>query len=246
MSKDKLDGFEFKQFAIEHKHCAMKVGTDSIMLGSWVDMHGAKRVLDIGCGSGLLAIMLAQKAEPQARIIGVDINADAIKQAKLNALRCPWADSLHFILGDIAEFKAASCFDLILSNPPYFAPPQRPTNAYKGENLARQQARLTSSLGVELLMGAVSRLLAPGGRFFCVLPVEAAASLKQAATVHQLNIQKLMQVRNKASAKVIRQLYQFSRTTEVQVQQQQLVIRNNDNSYSDDYIDLCRDYYLNF
>lgn len=240
-----FQGFQFKQFRIEHKHCAMKVGTDSIMLGSWIKSDKAPTILDIGTGSGLLAIMLAQKAPQAKTIIGVDINQEAIKQANINGRLCPWAERLHFIHSDIAHYQPTEKFDLIVANPPYFAPAQKATRAYQGLAAARKQARLTDSLDFSQLMQAVSRLLAAHGRFYCVLPLPAMAELEQAAMARGLYKQVCLQVRNQATSQVIRQLAMFAEH-KVKVKEQHLVIRNDDHSYSDSYKQLCVDYYLNF
>ena len=113
-------GFKFKQFTIEHDKCAMKVGTDSIMLGSWVHTNNAQRILDIGTGSGLLSIMLAQKTQDTCLIDGIDIDAEAILQAEGNAKNCPWSERLTFQHTSIQLFSVETGYDLIVSNPPYF------------------------------------------------------------------------------------------------------------------------------
>ena len=119
MSKN--SGFQFKQFFIEHIHCAMKVGTDSIMLGSWVSTCQAKRILDIGCGSGILSLMLAQKTTNDCQIHGIDVDAGAVKQAIINSKNCPWHDRLIFSQVSMQNFHSQACFDVIVSNPPYFS-----------------------------------------------------------------------------------------------------------------------------
>ena len=100
-----MSGFQFKQFFIEHQHCAMKVGTDAIMLGSWIPTMSADQVLDIGTGSGVLAIMLAQKLDAQSRLLGIDMDEGAIDQARHNAAACPWQERLSFSHIDYVNFR---------------------------------------------------------------------------------------------------------------------------------------------
>jgi tRNA1Val (adenine37-N6)-methyltransferase len=153
-------GFQFKQFFIEHDNCAMKVGTDSIMLGSWITANEASRVLDIGCGSGLLGIMLAQKTAEDCQIIGIDIDAAAVQQASINAQHCPWPHKLQFLQGavqslqDTAVFDAP--FDLIVSNPPFFATnPKANAQNQANPDLARLHARQTTQLSHAILLQVV-------------------------------------------------------------------------------------------
>lgn len=117
-------GFACKQFFVAHDRCAMKVGTDGVLLGGWAPCENARRILDIGTGSGLVALMLAQRSLPDTRIDAVDIDADAAAQAAENFLASPWSDRMQVFHQDIGEFTAAcpeSRYALIVSNPPYFA-----------------------------------------------------------------------------------------------------------------------------
>ena len=110
--------FTFKQFHIEQERCAMKVGTDSIVLGSWVPVMGAKRILDIGTGTGILALMLAQRTSQSVQIDAVELDPDAVKQAEENVNGSPWRERIRVIRHDIRTFQAPD-YDLIISNPPY-------------------------------------------------------------------------------------------------------------------------------
>ena len=136
-------GFACKQFFVAHDRCAMKVGTDGVLLGGWAPCENARRILDIGTGSGLVALMLAQRSLPDTRIDAVDIDADAAAQAAENFLASPWSDRMQVFHQDIGEFTAAcpeSRYALIVSNPPYFAP------AVACRDSARETARYTTSL----------------------------------------------------------------------------------------------------
>jgi tRNA1Val (adenine37-N6)-methyltransferase len=108
--------FSFKQFTIHHDKCAMKVGTDGVLLGAWVDVTSSKRILDIGAGTGLISLMLAQRSD--AHIVGVEINQAASEQAKENVLKSPWSHRIDIVLSDINQYKPLQKFDTIVSNPP--------------------------------------------------------------------------------------------------------------------------------
>ena len=115
-------GFRFKQFQVNHDRCAMKVGTDGILLGAWADVAQAKRILDLGSGSGLIALMLAQRSCAESRICAVEIDPAAAQQARENALASPWREKIQVYQQDIDSFctQTAQRFDLIVANPPYF------------------------------------------------------------------------------------------------------------------------------
>ncbi|PTT52789.1 tRNA1(Val) (adenine(37)-N6)-methyltransferase, partial [Aeromonas sp. HMWF014] len=112
-------GFTFKQFHIEHDRCAMKVGTDGILLGAWAPVANASRVLDIGTGSGLIALMLAQRSRSDCLIDGVELDRDAATQARANVAASPWTSRVNIVENAIQDYRAPP-YDLIVSNPPYF------------------------------------------------------------------------------------------------------------------------------
>lgn len=115
-------GFRFKQFQVNHDRCAMKVGTDGILLGAWADVTQAKQILDLGSGSGLIALMLAQRSSTESRICAVEIDPAAAQQARENTLASPWREKIQVYQQDIDSFctQTAQRFDLIVANPPYF------------------------------------------------------------------------------------------------------------------------------
>ncbi|MFM2157422.1 MAG: hypothetical protein RL516_2171, partial [Bacteroidota bacterium] len=125
--------FNFKQFAVQQDLCSMKVGTDGVLLGAWTNTDNANRVLDIGTGTGLIALMLAQRSN--ANIIAVDAEANAFEQAKINFDASPWNNRLQPVLSKIQDFHSEQLFDLIVSNPPYFS------GYYSSDNLSRDIAR---------------------------------------------------------------------------------------------------------
>lgn len=236
-------GFKFKQFTIEDDACAMKVGTDSIMLGSWIQTKDSQRILDIGTGSGLLAIMLAQKTLHTCLIAGIDIDAAAISQAKNNAKNAPWEQRLTFHNINLQSFSSTMAYDLIVSNPPYF-----PINISANKTLStrnRVSARQTIELDHPTLLRAVNTFLTTDGKFCCVLPMEIAPLFTNYAESVGLFCNRELQVQPKPSSAVTRLLLEFSRI-QTNKTSEKLIIYNELSQYSKEYRVLCKDYYLNF
>ena len=236
-------GFRCKQFTIEDDQCAMKVGTDSLMLGSWVEVNGAKHILDIGTGSGLLAIMLAQKADHICQIEGIDIDRNAIKQAKVNASNSPWSQQLHFYQRSLQEYASNIKYELIVSNPPYF--PEN-ISANKIDSLTnRQRARQTLTLDHQSLLQHVVLMMAEQGQFYCVLPAQSAelfCKYAQQVGLYCVNMLWVLAKPNKTASRV---LMAFS-LQQASQKAQQIIIHTHDGNYSADYMALCQDFYLNF
>lgn len=246
----KNNGFQFKQFYIEHSQCAMKVGTDSIMLGSWIEPGEAQQILDIGTGSGLLAIMLAQKTADQARILGIDIDQDAINQAYVNANNTAWADRLAFAnipLQTLCKHtELAQLYDLIVSNPPYFAVNSTSNQQYQqAAHSKRINARQTTTLEVLELLNSVNTHLSVNGCFYCVLPSENVELFIAHASNLGLHNNAQLQVQSRPDGKIVRVLLKFSRFFSCP-QINRLTIYDQGTHYSQAYIDLCKAYYLRF
>ncbi|MFT6896206.1 MAG: tRNA1Val (adenine37-N6)-methyltransferase [Paraglaciecola sp.] len=235
-------GFQFKQFFIAHHSCAMKVGTDSIMLGSWVNPGNARTVLDIGTGSGLLAIMLAQKTQPDCTIYGLDIDDNAIEQAQQNGQNCPWTTRLHFIHCPLQTWQSPGEFDLVVANPPYFNSPKETQDPSAQRRLV---ARQTLSLSHQQLIIRVAAILAPHGQFYCVLPVPNALTLIEYAQTHGLFCTRLLIIKAKPDGEAIRYLMAFSQQFSER-HTEHLAIYTHEQNYSPAYKALCQGYYLNF
>lgn len=163
--------FRFKQFSIRQERSPMKVGTDGVLLGAWVGVRpDDRRVLDIGTGTGLIALMLAQRM-PAARITGIDV--EDVSEARENALASPWAARLDFVQGPVQEFAPTERYNLIVSNPPFFV------DSLTCPDRGRTAARHAVLLPFEALRDAVLRLLAPEGRFALILPTAEARRFKE-------------------------------------------------------------------
>jgi tRNA1Val (adenine37-N6)-methyltransferase len=238
-------GFQFKQFFIEHDKCAMKVGTDSIMLGSWAIVDNSKSILDIGTGSGILALMLAQKSADDCLITGIDIDASACVQAGGNALASPWSSRLNIRKISLQDFPLATTFDLIVSNPPYFEVYGRASEQVKEGHEQRKRARQISELTHYQLLQQVVSLLSKNGRFCCILPATGSAVIVDYAAKLGLHCRRQMWVKAKPKGKVIRHMLEFSRSVQVG-EQKNLTIYDQEQQYSPDYKSLCREFYQNF
>ncbi|MQN62069.1 methyltransferase [Prevotella copri] len=158
-----MGNFRFKQFEIEQDRCAMKVGTDGVLLGAWA--QGGRRILDIGSGTGLISLMMAQRF-PEAEVVGIDMDADACGQARENVMASPFRDRVEIKCCRLQDFGGAGVFDAIVSNPPFFV------DSLKNPDSKRTMARHTDSLPFRDLFAGVKRLLSDDGIFSAIVPVE--------------------------------------------------------------------------
>lgn len=228
--------FSFKQFTIRHDRCAMKVGTDGVLLGAWTDLSHSRRLLDIGTGTGLIALMLAQRC-PDGRITAIDIDADAVGQARENILASPWKDRVEAELQDICTYTGQGLFDTIVSNPPYFI------DSLKCPDSQRTTARHTDSLDADRLIGKVTELLTPDGRFSLVLPAEQTDDLLRLAAGKGLYPSRHTWVITRPGLPPKRVLLEF-RKTPTAFHPDELVIELERHVYSEEYIALTKDFYL--
>lgn len=229
--------FHFKQFTIEQDRCAMKVGTDGVLLGAWVKVNGANRILDIGTGTGLIALMLAQKSN--AIIDAIDIDKDAFEQAKKNTANSKWKERINIFHTSLQEFSGSSKnkYDLIVSNPPFFE------GTYKAGTEARNIARHTDeTLSFDDLITGVKNLLKPGGRFCVILPFKEGNDFIEKAFLNNLFIQKLTRVKTKSEKQEKRLMFEFGfeKTNAVE---DDIVIQEADLSFTQEYIELTKAYY---
>ena len=228
--------FSFKQFTIRHDRCAMKVGTDGVLLGAWTNVNHSHRLLDIGTGTGLIALMLAQRC-PQAHITAIEIDAEAAGQALENVQLSPWADRVEVILQDICAFSTEMRFDTIVSNPPYFI------DSLKCPDNQRNTARHTDTLDAGRLLSSVSRLLSDNGQFSIILPAEQKDLLIQAASIHGLYLSRQTAVITRPGLAPKRILMEFQKTNGT-IQTDELIIELERHVYSEEYIALTKDFYL--
>jgi tRNA1Val (adenine37-N6)-methyltransferase len=240
----KSSGFRFKQFSVEHDQCAMKVGTDSIILGAWTQVGEATEILDIGTGSGLLALMLAQK-QPKARFSAVEVEPAAARQARNNVKKSNFAHQIKVIETDIKRFYPSHKYMLIISNPPYFRGVHKRQHNLIDPNQARVYARSQQHLSHKQLIEQVDRLLAVDGTFYCVIPHSELTDMLELAEAHQLYVKARLDVSSNDMTTTIRCCLCLTRTKQA-LHHEVLIIHDDAGQYTEQYRELCRAYYLNF
>ena len=227
--------FRFKQFSIDDNQCAMKVGTDAVILGAWANVCNTDTVLDIGTGCGLIALMVAQRSN--AHITAIDIDEIASIQCKENFLASPWNKRLDTVHGAVQQYNPETRFDLIVCNPPFFK------NALKTPDAQRNIARHNDNLSFESLLFSVDRLLNDNGAFAFILPNEEAKQVITLAVAHQLYPTRCCTVYSRDGKSSNRFLVELSRKAS-EVKRETLIIRNQDNQFTLQYKDLTKDFYL--
>lgn len=239
------NSFRFKQFEVEQNHCAMKIGTDGILLGAWAQAVQPERILDIGTGTGLIALMLAQRF-PHAIVDAVEIEPNAAEQAARNFSRSPWPERLHLHHLSIQSFASSrlheNVFSLIVSNPPWFV------DSLKSSESRRNLARHTDSLSHDELLNSVRLLLRNSGRFGVVLPFADSASFIFSAHKRHLSCRRQCHVRSKPGLSPHRILLEFETAqAESSVIRQELIIENEQHhDYTETFRELTREFYLRF
>lgn len=222
MSNRKRDKsvFLFKQFEIRHGQSRMKVGTDGVLLGSWVKVNNARRALDIGTGCGLIAIMLAQRSE-QLQVTGVEIDELSANEAQYNARQCPWSGRLIMVHDNIQAFsnKTESSYDLIVSNPPFF------NSGNPSNDPGRSSARHTLDLPHSDLVHIADRFLSDHGRFAFILPVKEGHELIKMGERVSLYPSRITQVLPKHNSHPERLLVEMSRINHNNVATSDIVIQ---------------------
>jgi tRNA1Val (adenine37-N6)-methyltransferase len=231
--------FKFKQFSLEQDRCAMKVGTDGVLLGAWATVsHNPFSVLDIGAGTGLIALMLAQRTHAQL-IDAIEIDDDAYEQCVENFEASPWNDRLFCYHAGLDEFvdEIDDTYDLIVSNPPFY------TEEVSTGDTQRDQARNNFAMPFNELIAASAKLLSPNGIFSVIIPHKEEAHFIKLAEAHQLHPIKITHVKGNTTSAVKRSLLSFS-FTKTQPSTTNLVIEKERHVYTDEYIKLTKDFYL--
>jgi len=233
--------FAFKQFIIKQDKCAMKVGTDAVLLGAWVFPNGSIQILDIGTGTGVVALMLAQKTD--AHIDAIDIDTNAFNQASQNALESKFSNQISVIHSSLQDYAnvAGKKYNLIVTNPPYFE------QSLKSIDEQRSFARHADVLPFEELIEGVIKLLDPKGKFCLILPTLEAEKFRDLAQKRGLFLSKLLRVKSKVNKDTDkRHLMQFE-FTPTEFSEKTIAIELDErHQYTDDYKLLTKDYYLNF
>ncbi len=232
--------FQFKQFTVHQDRCAMKVGTDGVLLGAWVDcLNSDKYILDIGTGTGVIALMMAQRVHG-ALIDAVDIERDCVEQALNNIADSPWSERINTQCIDVANFDNKISYNLIVSNPPFFNDSLLPPDT------KRERARHTTTLSFDTLISSVCRLLATNGRFALILPTCEMQTFKSEIK-KRLYLIRECQVLSRENGDCKRVICEFSNTPCDTIRMETLAIREKiGNNYTEKYKKTTRDFYLKF
>ncbi len=229
--------FNFKQFKISHAE-SFKVGTDGVLLGCWVDIDDDKRVLDVGTGSGLIALIVAQRSSTDCIIDGVEVDHDAYREAIANVINSPWSNRVKVFYSGFQSFETVNLYDHIVSNPPYFI------NSTKSGQVKKDNARHTDSLSFEDLIITAKRLLVPEGKLSVILPTTEAFIFVDLAKSEGFELIRRTQVKTRTEKNVERHLMTFTQAIDSSLVEDDLVIQKGGrNIYTDEYIALTRAFY---
>ena len=236
---DEMDLFQFKQFTIQQNRCAMKVGTDGVLLGAWVD--GGNRILDIGTGTGLVALMMAQRF-PTAQVTAVEMDGDACRQAEENGAKSPFCERLTFYCDTIQHFSIGceknQCFDSIVCNPPFFE------NSLKNNNPKTTLARHNDHLPWEELVDCVDALITDEGVFSVILPKEAYVRVTEMFYLKGFKECRSCKILTKENKPCKRILAAYTKNLTRPSHAEQQVLMNNDGTRSEWYGAITKDFYI--
>ncbi len=235
------NSFQFKQFRIVQERSAMKVGMDGVLLGAWVNPSGAERILDIGTGTGLIALMLAQK-NATAYIDAIEIDRDAYEEAKFNVRQSEWKDRILVFCQSFQEFSVESKvkYNLIVSNPPFFS------NGIKAPAATRAQARHADALPLEVLISGAINMLQEDGRLALVLPIEALPEIEKWTVFNRLFISRLCRIKPNPVKPDFRILVELSKLQSALQEENLMIEFEKHHDYTQEYRELTKDFYLKF
>ena len=230
--------FQFKQFTIYQEKAQMKVGTDSIILGSAIKIKSEyKRILDVGTGTGLLSLMIAQKSS-NPDITAVEIDSNSYHQAKININMCRWRNRINLIHADAKQLEIESKYDLIICNPPYY------TNSKQSVILSKNTARHQVELSFRDLLNIWDKIGNDDSDLACIIPIIESEKLYKMVKNYGYYLVYYLVVRSNPNSNPKRAVMQFSKQKMEKIKSE-LCIHNNEGGYSNDYIKMTRDFYLN-
>lgn len=230
-----MAGFKFKQFEIHQDRCAMKVGTDGVLLGAWAP--GGKRILDIGSGTGLISLMMAQRCQ-EAQVIGVDLDAEACDEARENVAASPFADRVSIACCRLQDYESAEKFDVIVSNPPFFL------NSLKNPDSKRSMARHADSLPFRDLFLGVKRLLSEEGVFSAIVPSEVLDAFTSEAYLLGFCLVRQCGVKTVGRKQPKRFMLTFARHRTVEMENAIEVMMDSDGNRSEWYAKITEEFYV--
>jgi tRNA1Val (adenine37-N6)-methyltransferase len=231
--------FTFKQFQVNQDRCAMKIGTDGVLLGGWTPLiNNPYNVLDIGAGTGILSLMLAQRSNAE-QIDAIEIDEDAYEQCVENFETSPWGDKLFCFHAGLDEFvdEPEDEYDLIISNPPFY------TDDFKSDNASRDLARFEDALPFEELIEAAALLLSDNGIFSVIIPFKEEERFVSMCKELDLFPLKITRVKGTPTSEIKRSLLAFCRIEQTPLIDE-LIIEISRHNYTPEYIELTKEFYL--
>ncbi len=240
--------FKFKQFTVEQDRCAMKIGTDGVLLGAWVSIkNNPFSILDIGAGTGIIALQLAQRSKAEM-VDAIEIDEDAYEQCVENFENSPWGDRLFCYHASLEEFveEIEEKYDLIISNPPFYSPPLPSASPPKGEKIistSRELARFNDALPFDELIESASQLLSDEGIFVVIIPRKEEENFIKMASEVNLFPNRICRVRGTETSEEKRSMLEFS-FEKISPKIENLTIENSRHDYTEDYQNLVKDFYL--
>jgi tRNA1Val (adenine37-N6)-methyltransferase len=235
MAKQRL--FRFKNFHIDHTSSAMKVGTDGVLLGAWVNLGNAKNILDIGAGSGVIALMMAQRSVEEAAIDAIEIEEADAEEARSNVANSPWPKKVNVFHSPAQSFQREKKYDVIVSNPPFFF------NSYQPPDDKRLRVRHAITLSHAELLEAVTRLMAEDGAFSTILPPTEGQKFMKLALTHGLNCSRQWLFKTRQEKPPERWLLEFRQTT-IKTETGEIILYGEKDEWSEPYRRLMKDFYL--
>ncbi len=227
--------FTFKRFDITDVHCGHKVGTDGVVLGAWADCRGATHVIDVGCGSGLIALMIAQRSE--AHVTALEINEGAVADAVANVAASPWNGRIEVVGCDFIDYKPSQKVNLIVSNPPFFH------ESLHSPDVNRANARHEGGLSYRTLIDYASRHLASDGILSFIYASGRSSDIIYCAEMKHLKLRRHCLLRQSTGTEIIRELYEFS-PTDGDIVYEDIAIRGEDNEFTPRFKELTKEFYL--
>lgn len=240
--------FKFKQFTVEQDRCAMKIGTDGVLLGAWVSIkNNPFSILDIGAGTGIIALQLAQRSNAEM-VDAIEIDENAYEQCVDNFENSPWGDRLFCYHASLEEFveEIEDKYDIIISNPPFYSPPLPSASPPKGEKIistSRELARFNDALPFDELIESVSQLLSDEGIFAVIIPRKEEENFIKMASEVNLFPNRICRVRGTETSEEKRSMLEFS-FEKISPKIENLTIETSRHIYTEEYQNLVQDFYL--
>lgn len=230
--------FQFKQFIVYQEKSAFKVGTDGVLLGAYMHLLKARTILDVGTGTGLIALMAAQRSD--AIVYAIEPDEESFEQAQENVSKSPWSQRIHLYNCTLQDFQPDLRFDLIVANPPFFS------NSLKNPNVRLANARHNDCLPFDVLLQRSLSLLSESGELQVIIPWCDITSFTDKAGILSLFCDEVLSVRPRQGSKPVRAILHFTREKTTTVRSELSIETTERHHYTDEYMELTRDFYINF